>query len=70
MSLLALIGILMLFGPVMIFFMEGGTSDAYDGDLVLWLMSKTPEQIFLIKGSMAAGVTLVTAALAQRVWMM
>lgn len=74
MMILGLIGLLMLFSPVMIFMIERGGFDLLhkgdDGDLVLWLMTKTPEQILLISGSIVAGISLVTVALAQRAWMM
>lgn len=68
--ILALVGLLMLMGPMMIFVIEGGRPDSGDGDLIHWFMSKTPEQMFLMRGSIIAGAALLTAALAQRIWMM
>lgn len=67
MTLLALVGLSVLLSPALAFFVECGWR-ADGGDFTLWLMAKTPEQIWAMRGCSLAGATLMAAAFAQGAW--
>lgn len=59
------IGLMMIFSPIIFFFMDGGDDD---GDFITWIGNKPLNFIFIVEGCLVFGFLMVTIGLAQSYW--